>query len=209
MPISTLASTLRLMLPLALPATAPSVAGKWLATFGNGRPPTLHRFPDLVPTPMKTIRSHRLDGERSCGADAGRPAHELPGPSTEISSRPTAMTSFRDSGPAPFRAWLAERCGGSCAGRHLVADTAPLTRFAQARLYHSEVKGLDLAARRVLCHDRPPVPYAGLSINIGSTPSARHIPGMAERLPRALRGKPRPQYDKTSPHFRRAACGDR
>jgi selenide, water dikinase len=59
-------------------------------------------------------------------------------------------------------------------------DTAPLTRFAQARLYHSEVIGLDLAARRVLCHDRPPVPYDVLSINIGSTPSARHIPGVAE-----------------------------
>jgi selenide, water dikinase len=59
-------------------------------------------------------------------------------------------------------------------------DTAPLTRFAQARLYHSEVIGLDLAARRVLCHGRPPVPYDVLSINIGSTPSARHIPGVAE-----------------------------
>src|SRR5262245_2394893 len=59
-------------------------------------------------------------------------------------------------------------------------DTAPLTRFAQARLYHSEVVGLDLAERRVLCLDRPPVPYDVLSINIGSTPSARQIPGVAE-----------------------------
>src|ERR671923_2148705 len=33
-------------------------------------------------------------------------------------------------------------------------DTGPLTRFAQARLYHSEVIGLDLAAKRVICRDR-------------------------------------------------------
>ena len=59
-------------------------------------------------------------------------------------------------------------------------DTAPLSRFARARLYHSEVIGLDLAARRIVCRDRPPVPYDILSINIGSTPSARQIPGVAE-----------------------------
>lgn len=59
-------------------------------------------------------------------------------------------------------------------------DTGPLSRFAHARLYHSEVTGLDLAGKRVICRDRPSVPYDILSINIGSTPSARHIPGVHE-----------------------------
>ena len=58
-------------------------------------------------------------------------------------------------------------------------DLGPLSRFAGARLYHQAVVGLDLDRRQVICDGRPPVPYDLLSINIGSTPSLRTVPGAA------------------------------
>ncbi len=59
-------------------------------------------------------------------------------------------------------------------------DTAPLARFANARLCQDEVVGLDLEGRRVLCRARPPVPYDLLSLNIGSTPNTAEVAGAAE-----------------------------
>ncbi|HET6520396.1 MAG TPA: selenide, water dikinase SelD, partial [Geminicoccaceae bacterium] len=58
-------------------------------------------------------------------------------------------------------------------------DLGPLARFAGARLFHAEAVGLDLAGRRVLCRDRPPVPYDVLSINVGATPGLADVPGAA------------------------------
>src|SRR5690606_9603257 len=59
-------------------------------------------------------------------------------------------------------------------------DVGRLARFANAELHLTEAVGLDLENRHVLCNDRPPVPFDILSIDIGSTPSARDVPGVAE-----------------------------
>ena len=56
-------------------------------------------------------------------------------------------------------------------------DLGRLCAFAGARMYRAEVTGIDREARKVLCRDRPPVPYDRLSINIGSTPQAAAVPG--------------------------------
>jgi len=56
-------------------------------------------------------------------------------------------------------------------------DTAPLARFAGARLYQDEAIGLDLKGRRVVCRHRPPVPFDLLSLDIGSTPNTADTPG--------------------------------
>ncbi len=59
-------------------------------------------------------------------------------------------------------------------------DSRRLAQFAGARFYSDEVVGLDRAAGKVLCRNRPPVPYDLISINIGSTPQIREVPGAME-----------------------------
>ena len=59
-------------------------------------------------------------------------------------------------------------------------DLSRLAVFAGARLYRDEVIGLDRVNRKVICRNRPPVPYDLLSINIGSTPQLAQVPGAAE-----------------------------
>lgn len=71
-------------------------------------------------------------------------------------------------------------------------DLARLAVFAGARLFRGEVVGIDRTARKVLCRNRPPVPYDLLSINIGSTPQVGKVAGAAEH---ALAVKPIHQFN--------------
>ncbi len=81
----------------------------------------------------------------------------------------------------PYSGMLPGMIAGLYSPDEVHIDTGPLARFAGARLYHSEAIGLDLDGKRVLCNNRPPVPYDVLSLNIGSTPSALDVAGVAER----------------------------
>jgi selenide, water dikinase len=59
-------------------------------------------------------------------------------------------------------------------------DLSRLCVFAGARLFKDEVIGIDRVNKKVLCRNRPPVPYDQLSINIGSTPQLGGVPGAAD-----------------------------
>ncbi|HEY2531377.1 MAG TPA: selenide, water dikinase SelD [Xanthobacteraceae bacterium] len=59
-------------------------------------------------------------------------------------------------------------------------DLVPLAAFAGARFCHVEAIGIDLAMKRVLCAERPPLPYDILSLDIGSRPKQVDVTGSAE-----------------------------
>ena len=59
-------------------------------------------------------------------------------------------------------------------------DLDRLCVFAGARMFRAEAIGIDRAQGRVLCRDRPAIPYDLLSINIGSTPQMAQVAGATE-----------------------------
>lgn len=76
----------------------------------------------------------------------------------------------------PYSGMLPGHIAGFYGFDDIHIDLAPLARFAGARLYHDEVIGIDLDARRVICRNRPPVAYDLLSVDTGATPRL-DVPG--------------------------------
>ena len=89
----------------------------------------------------------------------------------------TLLTRQMDT---PYSGMLPGMIAGRYSADQAHIDVGPLSRFAGARLYHSEAIGLDLANKRIICDNRPPVPFDVLSINIGSTPGMLDVPGVQD-----------------------------
>ena len=80
----------------------------------------------------------------------------------------------------PYSGMLPGYIAGHYSYDEVHIDLRRLAEYAGARFYGDEAVGLDRSARRVVCRDRPPVPYDLVSINIGSTPMLANVAGAAE-----------------------------
>ncbi|MFZ5484069.1 MAG: selenide, water dikinase SelD [Pseudomonadota bacterium] len=80
----------------------------------------------------------------------------------------------------PYSGMLPGFIAGHYTCEEIHIDVRRLAEFAGARYLRDEVVGLDRAERRVICRDRPPVPYDLVSINIGSTPRLGQVAGAAD-----------------------------
>ena len=93
----------------------------------------------------------------------------------------------------PYSGMLPGYISGHYSFDEVHIDLGRLCAFAGARLVHDAVIGIDRKTQKVICKNRPPVPYDLLSINIGSTPQVRHVDG-AQAL--AVPVKPIAQFNQ-------------
>ncbi|QIZ72433.1 FAD-dependent oxidoreductase [Oxynema aestuarii] len=90
----------------------------------------------------------------------------------------------------PYSGMLPGYIAGFYCFEEVHIDLEPLAKFARSRFVLDRAVGLDLDNRRVICGDRPPIPFDVVSIDIGSTPATIATPGAADY---AIPAKPVPQ----------------
>ncbi|MEO8894155.1 MAG: selenide, water dikinase SelD, partial [Coleofasciculaceae cyanobacterium] len=103
------------------------------------------------------------------------------------------LTLITDSSHTPYSGMLPGHVAGYYDFDECHIDLRRLAQFAQAQLYIDRAVGLDLANKKVLCANHPPVAYDVLSIDIGSTPASIDVPGATEF---AIPAKPVTQFLK-------------
>jgi selenide,water dikinase len=101
------------------------------------------------------------------------------------------LTLITDSSHTPYSGMLPGHVAGYYDFDECHIDLRRLAQFAQAQLYIDRAVGLDLANKKVLCANHPPVAYDVLSIDIGSTPASIDVPGATEF---AIPAKPVTQF---------------
>lgn len=80
------------------------------------------------------------------------------------------LTCVSDYPIATYSGMLPGTLAGLYTPERMHIDLVRLCAAAGARLLHADVSGLDRANPRLLCRDRPPIPFDVLSIGVGSVP---------------------------------------
>ena len=101
------------------------------------------------------------------------------------------LTLITDSSHTPYSGMLPGHVAGYYDFDECHIDLRRLAQFAQAQLYIDRAVGLDLANKKVLCANHPPVAFDVLSLDIGSTPASIDVPGATEF---SIPAKPVPEF---------------
>ena len=91
----------------------------------------------------------------------------------------TQVTLVSDVSHAPYSGMLPGHLAGVYSWEETHIDLRRLCAWAGARFIHAAAAGLDLPRKQLQLHDRPPLGFDVVSINIGSTPSLGSVPGAA------------------------------
>ncbi|MFM1908371.1 MAG: selenide, water dikinase SelD [Pseudomonadota bacterium] len=90
------------------------------------------------------------------------------------------LTVICNTADTPYSGMLPGYIAGHYSFDEVHIDLPRLAALAGARFYHDEVIGIDRAAGKVLCRNRPPVAFDLCAINVGSTPQMARVPGAAQ-----------------------------